>query len=229
MTSQPSVLLLIGSAKPQGRSTSESLGRYLCDRLAQQGGGLHTLYVHNTLRTEARTQAMLAAVDAADILILAAPLYVDSLPYLVTDALERIAAHRAVMPSGSTQTPRFAAILNCGFPEAQHNDVALAICEQFAEAAGLQWAGGMSMGGGGVVHGVPLAEHGPRAAGVRRALNIAADALAEGHRVPDAAISMLAQPVIPARMYTTIGNLGWHRTARRHGTRRRLYDRPLAG
>ena len=160
---------------------------------------------------------MLAAVDAADILILAAPLYVDSLPYLVTDALERIAAHRAVMPSGSTQTTRFAAILNCGFPEAQHNDVALAICEQFAEAAGLQWAGGMSMGGGGVVHGVPLAEHGPRAAGIRRALNIAADALAEGHRVPDAAISMLAQPVIPARMYTTIGNLGSasHRAAAR--------------
>lgn len=228
MTVQPNVLLLIGSAKPRGRSTSESLGRYLCDRLVDEGWSLGTVHVHSALRTEARTQAMLSAVDAASLVVLATPLYVDSLPYLVTAALERIAAHRSRGATHGRAAPRFAAIINCGFPEAAHNDVALAICEQFAVHAGLSWAGGLSMGGGGVVHGVPLNEHGPRADGIRRALDLAADALATGRPVPDQAADLLAKPVIPHRLYTLMGNTGWLLTAWKLGTLRRLHDQPFA-
>ena len=74
------------------------------------------MHVARAMRTEERTAALLAAVDAADIVILAFPLYVDGLPYLVTQALEQIAARRA----GETdiQRPLFLAIANCGFPEA---------------------------------------------------------------------------------------------------------------
>ena len=226
MNAQPKVLLLIGSAKQQGRSTSESLGGYLCDRLDEYGWGTQTLYVHRALRSEARTRAMLDAVDAPDLVVLATPLYVDSLPYLTTVALERIAAHRVAEDASSST--RFVAIVNCGFSEAAHNDVALAICRQFAHAAKLEWAGGLSMGGGGVVHGVPLTEHGGRATGIRRALDLATEALVAGQSVPDEAAELLAKPVIPHRLYTTMGNLGWYRTAWKLGTYRHLRDRPFA-
>ena len=173
MTGHRNVLLLIGSAKQPGCSTSESLALYLSDRLVENGWASQTLYVHSVLRTEARSLEMCSAVDRADLVVLAAPLYVDSLPYLVTSAMERIAEHRT-SASACIDAPSFVAVINCGFPEAQHNDVALAICRQFSYAAGLRWAGGLSLGGGGFVHGAPLEECGSRAEGIRGELYQAA-------------------------------------------------------
>ena len=120
MTSPKNALLLVGSAKPAGQSTSEALGSYLAQKLAERDIAFTTMHVARAMRTEERTAALLAAVDAADIVILAFPLYVDGLPYLVTQALEQIAAHRA----GETdiRRPLFLAIANCGFPEVRHND-----------------------------------------------------------------------------------------------------------
>ena len=220
MNTQRNVLLLVGSAKQPGRSTSESLGGYLGRRIATHGWGMQTLYVHQALRTAARTRVLLKAADTADLIVLASPLYVDSLPYLVTAALERIAAHR----TGATSQPagRFMALINCGFPEAAHNDVALAICRQFARSAMLEWAGGLSMGEGGVIHGLSLDERGGIAASVRHALDLTADALAVGLPIPQEAVEILAKPLIPTRLYTTIGNLGWRQTGWKQGTYRHL-------
>lgn len=69
---------------------------------------------------------MLAAIEACDLLILAFPLYVDTLPALTIQALEVIAEHRR---AGETvHAPWFLALANCGFPEAAHNDVAPHCC-----------------------------------------------------------------------------------------------------
>ncbi len=94
MTSTQTALLLIGSAKPTGESTSEALGAYLLQRLVERGFTTEIRHAARAMRTQDRTQELLQAVDRADLLVLAFPLYVDSLPYLVTRALERIAAHR---------------------------------------------------------------------------------------------------------------------------------------
>ena len=158
MTDPKTALLLIGSAKPAGESSSEALGAYLLGRLAERGISTETSHVAHALRTEARTSELLLAVDRTDLLILAFPLYVDSLPYLATEALERIAAHRLAQPAPAPAS--FLAIANCGFPEAQHNATALAICRQFADAAGFTWAGGLALGEGGAISGRPLAAAG---------------------------------------------------------------------
>lgn len=42
-------------------------------------------------------------------------------------------------------------IVNSGFPEAFHNDTALAILRRFAAETGFQWAGGLALGGGGTI------------------------------------------------------------------------------
>jgi NAD(P)H-dependent FMN reductase len=117
-------VLLIGSAKREGESTSAALGSYLCARLQAQGVAITTFAIHRALRTPARTQELLAAIDACDLLILAFPLYVDTLPALTIQALETIAAHR--YDAMAAPAPWFLALANCGFPEAAHNDVALA-------------------------------------------------------------------------------------------------------
>jgi hypothetical protein len=102
----------------------------------------------------------------------------------------------------------FAALINCGFPEPEQCRTALDIAQAFAARAGLDWAGGLALGEGGAIDGGPLERLGGLTRHVRAALDLAAAALAEGHPVPPAAIARLARLMMPARLYTLMGNIG---------------------
>jgi multimeric flavodoxin WrbA len=216
-------LLLVGSPKTR-KSTSSSLGGHLFEQLGAQSIQTETIYLHTVLRSPAKMQALLDAVDAADLVTLAFPLYVDSLPAPVIEALERIAAHRQGRDPSHRQL--FTAIANCGFPEAHHCTAALAICETFARQAGFAWAGSLALGGGGMVNGVPLAEGGGKTMGIRKALDLAAEALAQGQAIPQAAQDMMARPVMPPWAYRLTGDLGWIWAARGYGALRSLKRQP---
>jgi multimeric flavodoxin WrbA len=218
-------LLLVGSPRTR-KSTSNSLGTYLFERLNALDIRTETIYLHTVLRSPEKMKALLAAVDAADLVLLAFPLYVDSLPAPVIAALERIAAQR----EDHTASQLFAAIANCGFPEMEHNTTALAICETFARQARFQWAGSLALGAGeGMVHGMPLTELDGRAIPLKRALNLAAEALASGAAIPAAAQDLLAKPFIPAWMYHFMGRFGWQQQAKGYGAQRKLMNKPYAG
>lgn len=223
MTAAKSALLLVGSAK-QPRSTSESLARHLADGLARHGVPAEIVLLHRLLKTPARQRTLLAKVDAADLVVIAFPLYVDTCPYLVTRALELIAAHRSGERSGKTQA--LAAIVNCGFPEAKHNDTAIAVCRRFADETGFRWAGGLALGAGESIKGKALAECGAMVRHVIAALDRAAEALAVGEPLPDAAIRLMARPLMPLWLYRLFGELGWQWRAHRNGVRRALKAQP---
>jgi hypothetical protein len=140
--------------------------------------------------------------------------------------MEQIAAHRA----GETdiRRPLFVAIANCGFPEAQHNATALAICRQFADDAGLAWAGGLALGEGGAINGQPLAKAGGMVHNVVAALDLAAAALAAGEPVPAEAVALMTRPFIPAWAYMLMGDVGWLVQAGQHRALTRLAQLPLA-
>jgi hypothetical protein len=168
--------------------------------------------------------ALMEAVDGADLVMLAFPLYVDSLPAPVMAAFERIAARRL---GKSGNRPRFAAIANCGFPEAAHNRTALAICEAFARQAGFDWAGALALGAGeGLVHGAPLAEAGGPAIPIKNALNLAAAALLRGEAIPQSAVDLLAKPIIPGWMYRLMGVYGWKQQAKQYGVQKVMQRKP---
>jgi hypothetical protein len=221
MTSQR-VVLLIGSAKPGGRSTSEALARYLAGRF-EDGGASVTILPVNRSRRGAEDQRLLAAVDVADLFMLVTPLYVDSLPYLVTRALEIIAARGERRPN-----QRFAALANCGFPEAAQCRTALAILECFARRTGFIWSGGLALGGGASIDGRPLDRLGGLTRNLRAALDQAADALMRFEPVPADAVARLAKPMMPAVLYTAVANIGWRWQASRHGVHRHLKERPYS-
>jgi hypothetical protein len=218
------VLLLVGSGKAAGTSTSQALGGYLLDRLEARGVVTRTRLAARSVRGE-RVTGLLRDLDESDTLVIASPLYVDALPYLVSAAMEAIAAHRA------RQDPRppvrLAVVLNCGFPEPRQCDTALGICRSFARHAGLEWAGALALGGGGVVAGRNLAALGSLGRRLRSALDLAAAALAAGGPVPDEAVRLLARPLVPARLYNLMAELDWLRQARRNGALTRLRARPF--
>ncbi|MDX2088613.1 MAG: hypothetical protein SFX73_12230 [Kofleriaceae bacterium] len=215
--------ILVGSAKIKGTSVSEAIARVCAARLAPLGvvAELHfaTDFVHE--RTGAATAA---AIARADLFIVATPLYVDALPALVVHAFDAIARARP----GST-TGRLTMIINCGFPEPEQTRTALRIARHFCDRAGYRWAGGLPLGGGGVIHpDTPLDEqHGP-VEHVHRALDAALPALARGEDVPDDARELMMRTPLPDVAYRTLGDLGWRYQAWKNGLRQRdLKARPL--
>lgn len=215
-------VLLVGSPRTK-KSTSAALGGYLFEQLNARGVKTETIQIYTSLNSQKRMKAMYEAIDNADLVVLAFPLYVDSLPTPVTAALEKIAAHRAINQTRA----RFAAISNCGFPEAKHNATALAICEEFASEAGFAWMGSLALGGGeGLVHGVPLKEMNGRAIPLKKSLELAAEVLAAGQPIPQTARDLLAKPIIPNWMYKLFGGLGWKQQAKQYGMEKNLKRQP---
>ena len=223
--SQPRTLALIGS--PAGaKSTSEQLARYMLDALAHAGHRTERLVVQKLLRTDDGEGQLLAAVAAADTVLLVFPVYVDAIPAPLTRLMARIAAvHRNVAASDK----RLAAVVQCGFPEQIHTRPALAICERFAVGAGFEWIGGIGFGMGGMMGGRPL-DKAPRP--IRRVVESLDELVAacrDGRPLPATADGRLARPFIPRWFYTFMGNRSFKKRAGANGlSRADLLRQPYA-
>lgn len=217
-------LLLVGSPRTHN-SNSNALGGYLFEQLNRRAIGTETMYLHTVVSSSARMEALFRALDEVDLVTLAFPLYVDSLPAPVIQALEKIAARPRTRDS---RRPGFAAIANCGFPEAHHTTTALAICHTFARQAGFEWAGALGLGGGEMLQGEPLVEKGGQTLRIRHALDLAAEALAQARPIPEAAQELLGKPVIPPWMYRLAGDVGWLQGAKRYGALLSMGQKPYS-
>src|SRR4030067_3396095 len=112
-------LLIVGSPKTKSPSTSGVLGGYLLERLRERGWETESLTLKAGLQQEKGKQDLVSSVDHPHLLLLAFPLYIDALPFLVTKALEVIAVHRRVTYKGLPQ--RLFVLSNNRFPEAHQH------------------------------------------------------------------------------------------------------------
>ncbi len=82
------------------------------------------------------------------------------------------------------------------------------------------------MGGGGMIHGVPLDEIKGQARNQIKALKLAADALEKGESIPNEALLSMAKLGIPRSLYTWMGNRGWKQQAKSNLKVKQMYDQP---
>lgn len=222
MNEQKKALLIIGSPKVQ--STSASLGTHLLSRMWDKGLEVATVQVNKVLKSDEALEETIFAINKADLLVMAFPLYVDAVPFPMVKLMELIAERRK--DNSNQQRPRMLAIVNCGFPEAHHNDTALAICRRFAKEAGIDWAGGLALGGGGAIGGQALDKRGGLVKSVKKSLELAADALINDRPLPEAAAQLMSKPLMPRWLYLWIGETGGKRTAKKNGALKKIDDRP---
>jgi hypothetical protein len=83
------------------------------------------------------------------------------------------------------------------------------------------------MGGGEMITGQPLSECGGRARGKRKALEIAADTLAQGEPIPEKAVSLTAKLGVPRWLFLWIANRRWKRKAKQNIAVKKMYDQPF--
>ena len=221
------VLILIGSPRRHA-STSYSLGSYLADRLQKRGVSVNKLHVKRTMGSKGRMDEIFAAVDASDVVVFSFPLCVDSVPSHLIVAMEKIYERSRLKGSGAKKS--VAAIVNSGFSDPDNNDVAIGNIKLFADLSGLQWLGSLSLCGGDVVDGKSIKDLGNSARGIKRSLDLTADAIAEGRPVPEEASELMQQPVIPtflpAFIVARMENAGFKKQAKENGIVNLLMDRP---
>ncbi len=214
---------MVGSPRGKG-STSFSILSYLGDRLKEQNCEIETVMILKALRSTEGIQTCLDHIQESDVIVLAAPLYVDCLPTPVIQIMETIVDHRK--RSANEKQPLFVPIINSGFPEAAHNFLTLDICRIFANQAHFEWGGGLPYGGGQVIDGTKLDEAGVRARHVKPAIDILSTALAKKEIVPIAAIEKISKLLMPKRLYIMAGKTRWNAWAKRNGVRDQLTNRP---
>ena len=120
------------------------------------------------------------------------------------------------------------AICQSGFPEVDHNEVAVEICRDFARDAGFEWAGGLILAAGGMVGGQPLRKLQGMMRSAVKSLDLTAEALAAGRPVPDEAVQLMAKPPIPKLGYRFMANWGWRSQFKQQGRGSSLKDQPFA-
>lgn len=217
------ILLMVGSPRKVA-STSYSLGNYLLNGLKDHGMSVETIFLLPTVNSIEKRESMFNALDNADLIIMAFPLYVDQLPAPVVKTMELIAKRRQGKVTSSSQ--RFLAIVNCGFPESFQNRPAEEIVCQFAQQCGFTYLGTLAMGMGEAIHGRPLIEAGGMVRHVVKALDQSIEALTKGIKPPEEVFQLMSKQFIPRWLYIFMGNLGWKRRAGKERVSRQLYARP---
>ncbi len=213
MTDRNRVVLLVGSPKGLEGSASARLGRIVTSGLEEAGWQSSAFHVHAAVRSEDALSDLLAAIDAADTLILSVPLYVDSLPAPVIHALHRIATARG--DSSPRKVPRFFSIVNCGFVEPWQNEGAQRMLQQFCSQACLEWVGQLSVGATGTMN-----RH------IRRAFRLVIESLQDELVIPEEVYKLVRYRIVPAWLYVLGGNFMWRRIAKSHGARDRMKAQP---
>lgn len=207
------ILLLVGSPKGLEKSNSARLGRLVVDGLVECGWASESIHLHAAVESEEGQRELLEAIDRADVVLFAAPLYVDSLPAPAIRALERIAAHRR--PAGAKRPPRFVSIIQCGFVEPSQNDTCQRILRRFVDRVGFEWIGGVSLGGGGRI-----------ARRARSAIDLLIEAVDLEILIPDEVERLTRKASVASRLYVIAGNAAWRGWASKNGVKDRLRARP---
>ncbi len=222
MNPSKNIVILIGSPKGNG-GTSASIGNFILNKLQNDGITLETYHVGKAVKKEEKWDLLVKAVDAADIVILSFPLYWDSLPSHLMEALERLHAHRKEIESKNIQ--KLYVVVNNGFPETWHNEVAITMCRHFAKKTGFKWQGALNIGGGAAINEKPLEETGGMTLRLRETLEMAAAAMAKGESIPKEVETRLEKQLYPSWVIW-FTNFGWRRQAKRKGAKHPLRARP---
>ena len=206
------ITLLNGS--PRRRSTSGSIIDHLVESLSDD----FDIRCH---RAGDDTGELIDSIDGSHLLIVVSPLYWDSIPSDLLNTFKSIS-------ETDLEGKGMIAIINCGFPEAYQADTAIEICRNMAIKSGMEWKGGLTIGGGGSIDGRPLSTYGPERNAVR-ALDLMCESIIKGEGLTSEAEGLAALPFFPTTLYIIAANHHWRRLARKNGIKRGLRARPYDG
>ncbi len=215
---KPKTALLLSGSPKITRSASVNLGSLLLMKLEKFGYNSERINVNTSIRANAMND-LICKVNGSDVLIISSPLYVDSLPAPLISFLE------CYKNDNINQNKRLIAIINSGFPEPHQNSSAIEILRLFAKRNGFTWLGGFAIGGGGALTNADLNKT-KLAKNIVSAFEESAICINEGKMIPASIIELGSKEIMPARLYTFFGQLGWILQSLKYKTTFRLWAKP---
>lgn len=202
---QAHITVLIGSPKGIEKSASTRLAKVITTGLEAANWISEWFHTHQVLRADETWESLITSMARSDVILLAAPLYVDSLPAPVIETLHRLSQAKSAFVRDGLP-PRMVSLLNCGFVESEQNITAQSMVCLFCEGMGFQWSGGISVGAGGMIN-----------KRIRGALETASNALRDDILIPDSVDVLTRKPIMKPWLYVMGGNLMWKRQAKANG------------
>jgi hypothetical protein len=219
------VLLLVGSPKGKN-SVSNNIDTYIQDKFQQNDVETQKTFIVKHMNKES-LEKLVYEIDDFNLIILIAPLYVDSLPSIVIKLMEEICEHKKI---DSTKKQNFMTILNSGFPEPNHNDLAIDMCKNFASKSDMGWIGGITIGMGPALGDKALEKTGGLSKNLRDGLDMAVNALSENKSVPKEALTTASKPLMPLilskLMLRWFGGRMWNNMVKDKHVKKKMQYRP---
>lgn len=218
--------LAIFNGSPRG---TKSNTRLLMEQMIagyEAAGGDADVSVHYLAKTKQIAEHV-AAYEAADMVILAFPLYTDSMPGITKAFIEALA------PVQKQTGFKIGFLVQSGFPEAEHSVHVEAYLEKLTDRLGAEYIGTIIKGG---VEGIQI-QHEKMTRKLYESMRGFGKELAETDTWNPGSIMVLRHPQRLSRMnafllqlvsYTGLTNFYWNMKLKEHDAYKRRFDRPYA-
>lgn len=208
------LVIFNGSLRKSG--TSYSFARTI-KKLAEDGvNTAHIIHIIEYFDGKQNFDSLKDILSHSDIIGLAAPMYVDTLPYPVIWFFEKLSDEMKRELKGKS----LFAVSQWGFPDITLRYPLLGSCRCFAEEVGMRWMGGLGYGGGPMINGAFMEDLGKKGARITSALKLALDDVIEGREISPKAQDLI-QEKIPRILFYPLAAFMNHmarKNARKEGT-----------
>lgn len=217
------IVCVVGSTRAK-QTTSESIIDYLIGTLNIKNGTYEKIIAHKLIKNSAKFNTFMKSLYMSDVFIICSPMYLDCLPYPLTALLEKIKENAE---KAKLYNKRVIAIIHSGYLKPVHREVALKICENFAQQLKMHWQGGIGFGGTSIIGGEDLKKIGFYTKFIRKSLDMISIAIKCNQDIPEKAISISHKSPIPLprKILIPLINIKMRREAKNYGITN-LYVRP---
>jgi len=211
------IVALIGSPKPK-KSSSSAIVHRISEILHKDITQYRALDIINAPNRNVIENEILQA----DILLFVFPLYVDSLPGSLLEAMVDL---EKTLQNSTKSLPKVYAICNCGFYDAEQTTIALDIIQNYCHKTGLTWEYGIGIGCGGMIAEDPskIKAQGPLG-NIFKVLSELCTDISQGFNEKKDNIFVKAS--IPRFLYHFGGNMGWNIIAKHNNVKKMLRAKP---
>ena len=172
------------------------------------------IYEYHFRKPQLNTKEM-EELTECNVLVFAFPLYVDGIPSHLLNCLIQMEKFFSTIKEKNIIVY---SLVNCGFYEGHQNAIAIEIMKNWCEKSELKWGQGIGIGAGGVITSVkdiPIG-HGPK-----KSLGVELEKLANNVLRHSSGDDIFITANLPRIMYKFAAEMGWRKSIKANGLRRK--------